>query len=116
MGKGKRVFRSEVFQARFGKARNDMLELATPTGRIAFKILGVYVDYSSDSGSVLLDRALYKKYWRDELVDAFDLWLEPGADQGSVIQKIKDDYGEKYQLFISTHRELKNALERIMAQ
>ena len=116
MGEGRGVIISESFQARFGKARNDMLELATPTGRIAFKILGVYVDYSSDSGSVLLDRALYKKYWRDELVDAFDLWLEPGADQGSVIQKIKDDYGEKYQLFISTHRELRDAVVRIMEQ
>jgi putative ABC transport system permease protein len=59
---------------------------------------------------------LYKKYWRDELVDAFDLWLAPGADQGSVIQKIKDDYGEKYQLFVSTHRELRDAVVRIMEQ
>jgi hypothetical protein len=105
MGEGRGVIISESFQARFGKARNDTLELATPTGRIAFKILAVYVDYSSDSGSVLLDRALYKKYWRDELVDAFDLWLAPGAYQQAVIQNIKADHGEKYQLFVSTHRE-----------
>jgi len=36
MGEGKGVIISESFQARFGKARNDTLELATPTGRIAF--------------------------------------------------------------------------------
>ena len=65
---------------------------------------------------MLIDRASYKKYWRDELVDAFDLWLEPGADQAAVIKRIKDDYGEKYQLFISTHRELKDAVVRIMEQ
>jgi putative ABC transport system permease protein len=65
---------------------------------------------------VLIDRALYKKYWRDELVDAFDLWLEPGADMAALVQRIKNDYGERYQLFISTHRELKDAVVRIMEQ
>jgi putative ABC transport system permease protein len=63
-----------------------------------------------------MDRALYKKYWKDDLVDAFDLWLEPGADQRAVIQNIKDNYGERYQLFISTHRELRDAVVRIMEQ
>jgi len=116
MGEAKGVIISESFAGKFGKKRHGMIELPTPTGLIPFKILGVYVDYSSDSGSVLLDRALYRRYWRDELVDAFDLWLEPGADQQAVIEKIKTDYGEQYQLFISTHRELRDAVVRIMEQ
>jgi putative ABC transport system permease protein len=116
LAEGKGVIVSESFQSKFGKGANDTIELATPTGRLSFKVLAVYVDYSSDAGSVLIDRALYKKYWRDDLVDAFDLWLEPGTDQQQVIQRIKNDYGEKYQLFISTHRELKDAVVRIMEQ
>jgi putative ABC transport system permease protein len=116
MAGGKGVILSESFQSRFGKGANDSIELATPSGRIAFKVLGVYVDYSSDIGSVLIDRALYKKYWQDELVDAFDLWLEAGADQQAVIQDIKQRYGEEYQLFISTHGELRNTVVNIMEQ
>ena len=116
MGEGKGAIVSESFQTRFGKQVNDMIELVTPSGPVTFKVLAIYIDYSSDIGSVLIDRALYKKYWRDELVDAFDLWLEPGADMAAVIQQIKDDYGERYQLFISTHRELKDAVVRIMEQ
>ena len=116
LGEGKGVILSESFQSRFGKGANDSIDLATPSGRIAFKVLGVYVDYSSDIGSVLIDRALYKKYWRDELVDAFDLWLEAGADQQAVIQDIKQRYGEEYQLFISTHGELRNTVVNIMEQ
>jgi putative ABC transport system permease protein len=116
MGEGKGAIVSESFQTRFGKNINDSIELITPSGPATFKVLGIYIDYSSDIGSVLIDRALYKKYWRDELVDAFDLWLEPGADMAAVIQKIKDGYGERYQLFISTHRELKDAVVRIMEQ
>src|SRR5206468_9307329 len=71
---------------------------------------------SSDVGSVLIDRALYKQYWRDELVDAFDLWLDAGADQQAVISNIKEQYGEPYQLFISTHGELRKAVVHIMEQ
>ncbi|MBM2804219.1 MAG: transporter permease protein [Deltaproteobacteria bacterium] len=116
MAEGKGAIVSESFQTRFGKNIGDSIELITPSGPVSFKVLGIYIDYSSDIGSVLIDRALYKKYWRDELVDAFDLWLEPGADMAAVIQKIKDGYGERYQLFISTHRELKDAVVRIMEQ
>ena len=116
MGESKGVIISESFQSKFGKNAGDVVELSTPSGLIAFKVLGVYVDYSSDAGSVLMDRALYKKYWKDDLVDAFDLWLEPGADQHAAIQAIKDNYGEQYQLFISSHRELRDAVVRIMEQ
>jgi putative ABC transport system permease protein len=116
MGDGTGVIISESFQSKFGKGTNDTIELLTPSGLIAFKVIGVYVDYSSDSGSVLLDRALYKKYWKDELLDAFDLWLEPGAEEQLVIQTIRKKYGEPYQLFISTHRELRDAVVRIMEQ
>ena len=116
MADGKGVIISESFQRKFGKNKIDTLKLMTPSGLIAFKIIGVYVDYSSDSGSVLLDRALFKKYWREELVDAFDLWLTPGVDPQAVSQTIKERYGEPYQLFISTHRELKESVVRIMEQ
>jgi putative ABC transport system permease protein len=116
MAEGKGVIISESFQSKFGTRTGDRLELITPSGKIPFQVLGVYIDYSSDSGSVLLDRALYKKYWKDELLDAFDLWLQPGADQRQIIETIKDRHGERYQLFISTHSELRNAVVKIMEQ
>lgn len=116
MAEGKGVIVSESFQAKFGTGTGDRLELLTPSGKVAFRVLGVYIDYSSDSGSVLLDRSLYKEYWRDELLDAFDLWLEPGADQRQIIETIKSRHGERYQLFISTHSELRDAVVKIMEQ
>ncbi len=116
MGQGKGAIVSESFQSRFGKNVNDSFELVTPSGPVTFTVLGIYIDYSSDTGSVLIDRSLYKKYWRDDLVDAFDLWLEPGVDMKAVIQRIKDDYGGRYQLFISTHGELRDAVVDIMEQ
>jgi putative ABC transport system permease protein len=116
MAELKGVIVSESFRSKFGARSGDEVELPTPSGAARFRVLGVYIDYSSDSGSVLLDRALYKKYWKDELLDAFDLWLEPGADQRQVIETIKARHGEQYQLFISTHGELRDAVVQIMEQ
>ena len=116
MAKGEGVLVSESFKARFEKGLGDVVELPTPSGIQRFTVLGVYVDYSSDSGSVLIDRALYKRLWNDHLVDAFDLWLTPGTDEQAVIQAVKRDYGEKYQLFVSTHRELRETVVKIMEQ
>jgi putative ABC transport system permease protein len=116
MADAKGVIVSESFQSKFGTRSGDRLELVTPSGKISFPVLGVYIDYSSDSGSVLIDRALYKKYWQDELLDAFDLWLEPGADQQKIIETIKQRHGERYELFVSTHGELRDAVVKIMEQ
>ena len=116
MGAGEGVLVSESFQTRFGKGAGDTISLPTPSGFKSFRVLGVYVDYASDAGSVLLDRALYKVLWRDQLVNAFGLWLAPGADQEVVIRQVKEDYGEKYQLFVSTHAELRDAVIKIMEQ
>ena len=94
----------------------ETIELPTPSGWAPIRIVGIYVDYSTDSGSILIDRALYKRLWRDSLVDAFDLWLHPDADEAAVIRKIRADYGAKFDLFVSTHRELKETVVGIMEQ
>ena len=116
MGAAEGVVVSESFWKKFGHGRGDTLQLPTPSGTVSLAVLGIYLDYSSDQGSILMDRSLYQKYWGDGLVDAFDLWLTPGADQEAVIQKIKEQYGAPYQLFISTHRELKEAVVEVMEQ
>jgi putative ABC transport system permease protein len=116
MAVGEGIVVSESFWSRFGKGRGNTIHLPTPSGLMRFKIVGVYVDYSSDVGSILIDRALYKDIWHDKLVDAFDLWLAPDADPTAVVQRIKEKYGETYQLFVSTHRELRESVVDIMKQ
>jgi putative ABC transport system permease protein len=112
----KGVLVSESFERKFGKKTGDAIRLATPSGAVGFNIIGVYVDYSSDSGSVLIERSQYKCYWRDDLVDAFDLWLARGADPERVTAAINQRYGDAYQLFVSTHRELRANVVRLMEQ
>ncbi len=39
--------------------------LPTPEGPVAFKVAVVNVDYSSDSGSILMDMHTYHRYWKE---------------------------------------------------
>jgi putative ABC transport system permease protein len=116
MAEERGVVVSESFHGKFGKGAGDVVSLMTPSGPVGFKIIGLYVDYTSDSGSVLIERELYKKFWGDDLVDAFDLWLAPGADPQAVTREIIHRYGEPYQLFVSTHKELKRNVVALMEQ
>ena len=38
------------------------------------------LDYSSDRGTITLDRATYAAYWPDDQVDAFGVFVTPGVD------------------------------------
>jgi putative ABC transport system permease protein len=116
MAEGRGVIVSETFRDKFGKGAGDIIQLPTPSGPVSFPVIGIHVDYSSDSGTVLIEREVYKKFWGDDLVDAFDLWLVRGADPQPVIDKINRDYGEPYQLFVSTHGELKKNIVALMEQ
>ena len=49
-----------------------------------FGVVGVPVDYTSDQGSLLMDRDMYVRYWKDDRVDTFDLMLKKGSNPESV--------------------------------
>jgi len=74
------VIVSEAFSHHRQVAGGDTLELATPSGRARLPVEGVYYDYTSDAGAVLMDRNLYARLWRDDRTESLALYLEPGAD------------------------------------
>jgi putative ABC transport system permease protein len=60
--------RGEVVSEPFAPAwdgTGGTVTLATPAGPRAFRVAGVYRDYSNDRGTVVLDRALYLKIFDD---------------------------------------------------
>ncbi|MBM3299336.1 MAG: ABC transporter permease, partial [Deltaproteobacteria bacterium] len=62
------VFVSESFSYRFRVDPGKTVELDTPDGKRSFPIVAVLRDYSSDQGTIHIDRALYEKIWNDRRV------------------------------------------------
>jgi putative ABC transport system permease protein len=83
--RGEAVLVSKNFAARWGNKVGDRVHLDSPTGSLDLPIVGMMEDYRSDKGTIFMDRALYKKYWKDDAVDFIDILLN--ADQSPIAVK-----------------------------
>jgi putative ABC transport system permease protein len=97
-------------------ALGEMLEVATPSGMLRLPIVGIVVDYSDQQGTILMDRTVFVKYWKDDSVNAFRVYLRPGAAVPDVRRRILERYAGQRQVFVLTNHELKGYILRITDQ
>jgi putative ABC transport system permease protein len=98
---------SENFSRRFHVHRGDSVALSTNRGTQRFQVVGVLVDYTSDIGSILIDRASYAAVFHDTRVDTYELHLHHSTQAETVRRRINAQFGERYDLFVLTNREFK---------
>ena len=82
------VFISESLGYRFGMDVGQSVQLTTPEGKSSFPIVSVIRDYSSDQGTLHIDRAVYERIWKDHRVQSAALFLKPGASADAVRRSI----------------------------
>jgi putative ABC transport system permease protein len=78
------VFISEPYAQKHRLKLGDRLVLSTETGPVNLPVAGVFFDYRSDQGLVVIHRGLYERHWKDQAYTSLGLYLSPGADAGSV--------------------------------
>ena len=66
-----------------GKRLGDPVTLDTPGGSADASDRGDRDDYSSDQGTIWMDRSVYLRYWKDVGVDTIDILLAPQADRAA---------------------------------
>lgn len=94
----------------------DTITLPTPEGPVEFRVAAVNVDYSSDSGSVLMDMYTYRKYWKEYLADSFSVRVTSKDNIKNVRDEIVKKFGQDRQLFALPSREFKNEIKKIIDQ
>ena len=105
--RGEGVGVSDAFARKFGKHLGDVIELETPSGQQTFKIVGVFADWAGPTGSIHLDRALFVRFWKTDLVDSISIDLVSPADEQRVTEAVRSRFGARYDLVIVTSRETK---------
>lgn len=60
------VLVNEPFARRFGVRRGERIALETPAGTVEREVVGIFLDYSSHTGRVVLDRADFLGLYPDE--------------------------------------------------
>jgi putative ABC transport system permease protein len=106
---------SETFARQFKLWRGDHLTLPGPHGPVGFSIAGVFYDYSTDGGKVVLDRSLYVRIWGDRNATVVPLYLAPGAEPETVRRAVLDRLPGA-PVMIVTNGELKREVLRIFDQ
>ncbi|MFN2330084.1 MAG: ABC transporter permease, partial [Chromatocurvus sp.] len=83
---GRALIVSEPLAYRQGISAGDRVRVRTVTeGNIALPVAGIYRDYSSSRGMVVLPRVLYERYWPDRDVSNLGISLDADASIDEVI-------------------------------
>jgi putative ABC transport system permease protein len=94
----------------------DPVELDAPYGTVRLPIVGIIVDYVDQQGTIFVDRQVFLKYWRDDSVSDFRLFLKPDASSADVRQRIIDLYAGKRHVFVLTNEESRRYVLRVAGQ
>jgi putative ABC transport system permease protein len=87
------VIVSEPFAYRYKIPQQDgQITLITDSGERMFPVVGIYYDYSSDRGAVLMSDNTYRKYWEDEAISSIALYLEDGVDLETIDNQVQDAF------------------------
>lgn len=105
---------SENFARNFKKRTGDTIQVDSPSGPLSLRIVGVVTDFSSPEGLIYLDREVYKRLWKDPLVDGFGLFAAPGYDPELIRREIDSRFGRSLNLMSVSQSEIKRQVsERI---
>jgi putative ABC transport system permease protein len=113
---GQAILVTESFSLRHHVKAGDRIKLNTPQGEKEFLISGVFYDYSSDWGMVLLEKKLFQSLWNDETLHSAGIYLKEGVSQEAFKEMIRERYSKPYRLFVVSHRQLRNEVLKIFDQ
>ncbi len=112
VGRGASCTVSDNFARKFGKGVGDVVELTGPRGPVRFPIAAVVKDYTSDRGTVFVDRRTFLAAFEDDRVDVFDVNLVRGADAGEVRAAIRTKLQGRMPALVSTRKEFVADVEK----
>ena len=102
------VLVSEPFANRSGLTRQGgVVNLITDEGTKVFPVAGIYYDYASSQGTVLMNLQIYRDLWEDEQVNAVALRLDAGEDSAQVAQTLREELAGHQQLFVRPNQVLR---------
>lgn len=113
---GEGVMASENFARLHGGRVGEVLEIPSPEGILRVPIVGIVRDYSDQQGSLLMSRALYMRYWHDDTVNFFRIYVKKDSDPSQVRERILRAHGDQQRLFVLTNREVRDWVIKITDQ
>jgi putative ABC transport system permease protein len=108
------VLVSEPFANRLGLPRHGgQVTLLTGLGAQVFPVVGIYYDYASTQGTVLMALPLYQRLWGDSEITAIALRLQPQASADQVVSELQSAFAAVQRLQIRPNQALRQEVLQV---
>lgn len=97
----KKVLVSEVFANRFHLREGETIEIPSPRGPVAFEVGGIFYEYSTDGGKLVIDRSIYSEQWQDPRINVVAIYLKEGVSADTIRQALVQNWGAAGLTFIT---------------
>jgi putative ABC transport system permease protein len=88
-------------------AAGATVTLFTDSGPVTFPVAGVYRDYSSSQGTVMMSLDLYRRHWDDPEISAAALTLASDADGDAVVSALRRELAGVQEVLVQPNSALR---------
>ena len=107
--RGDTVIVSEPYANRRGSRVGETVRLRTDRGERDFRVGGVFYDYGSSAGVVVMSRRTYDRFWDDRRVSGVAIEAAPGADLPALMAALRARAGPGQEIVVRSNRALRLA-------
>ena len=107
------VIISEPYAYRHELSLNDTLQLRTDRGVHSFRVVGIFTDYGSDQGIVMMSRHTYDQWWQDTKISSLGVYAKPNVDVDRLVESLRRLAGAEHEVLIRSNRTLREASLKI---
>jgi putative ABC transport system permease protein len=100
------VIVSEAFAFHNNVQINSEISLSTDTGLQQFRVCGIYYEYASDIGIVVIERRTFNRHWNDRTNSGISIFAQKGVSVDSLILSLKLLTADRQELLIRSNRTL----------
>jgi putative ABC transport system permease protein len=106
---GEAIFISEPLLLKEGLSLElQSITLETPAGLRSFPVVGVYYDYASDQGTIMMGQAAYQESWQDRAISTAGIFVEPGYSPEEVATELTTAFQGKPEVVVTVNEAVRD--------
>lgn len=114
--RGEVIWITESFARRHRLREDDTVQISTPLGPRDFLVGGVYYDYTSDRGLILMHGDLFAEIWNDDRFHSLAVFLHDGASTSDLQKRFRKSMITDIPVSVYSNRGLRKRIMEIFDQ
>lgn len=96
-----------AYRHKIAERLGQSLTLSTEQGPRNYPIVGIYYDYASERGTVLMADPIYRQGWRDTLISSVALNLAPDQAVEKTVENLQNTLAGRWKVVVQSNQSLR---------